>query len=487
MSRQKEPLDAAEIERLWKECFAGDAQQALSSLCALCRDSRAAELINGMPDRRSLDALLSSQKPKVRKNAARLIGEIMQPNDVSSLLRALENEKTYFVAPSIILALGNSKSAFAPDAIRAFVDALPPDAEEKQREEITQAAQTALSRLIEREHPEFTGLDRPRVFLLTSACSCSRAIMDEAAEKGVKADLQQNGVLLQSDDYGGLFKLRCFDEALIRLCRAESREPEKIAAAIAKSDVMELAARYSAAPQYRLEVRNAAPQEKTEIIAAVKKAVPLVNSPSSYDMELRIEPDKSGAQVYVKLYIPKDPRFAYRKGSISASISPSTAASIMRLSKKYLKPDGRALDPCCGSGTLLIERARLMPHGELVGVDIDMEALRVARENVKASGEKIALIGGDLRKFKPDAPFDELFANLPFGSRVGSKSSNTQLYSTLVSRLDELLKPDGTAFLYTTQLAPLERLLEKSGWGTAEKIRLEAGGLLPYLVTVRKK
>jgi len=58
-------------------------------------------------------------------------------------------------------------------------------------------------------------------------------------------------------------------------------------------------------------------------------------------------------------------RFDYRKGSVAASIHPSAAAMLLMLAKPYLRKNAQLLDPCCGVGTMLVERHRLLPAREI--------------------------------------------------------------------------------------------------------------------------
>ena len=62
--------------------------------------------------------------------------------------------------------------------------------------------------------------------------------------------------------------------------------------------------------------------------------------------------------VFIKLYSFKDNRFDYREKVLPTSINPVTAAIIMKSISKWLKPNAKVIDPFCGTGTMLIERAK---------------------------------------------------------------------------------------------------------------------------------
>ena len=83
------------------------AGEALSALCVLAKTKAGREEINGLlGDRLSLHGAARSDKPKVRKNAYRLMGALEDRRDLPVLRAALEKEETLFAVPSLLLALG---------------------------------------------------------------------------------------------------------------------------------------------------------------------------------------------------------------------------------------------------------------------------------------------------------------------------------------------------------------------------------------------
>ena len=76
----------------------------------------------------------------------------------------------------------------------------------------------------------------------------------------------------------------------------------------------------------------------------------------------------------------------------------------------------RALDLCTGSGCVAISLARERPTSQVVGVDISLDALAVARENALRLGAyNVAFCGGDLfASIDPKDRFDLVTANPPY-------------------------------------------------------------------------
>ncbi|MBQ7061277.1 MAG: methyltransferase domain-containing protein, partial [Clostridia bacterium] len=225
------------------------------------------------------------------------------------------------------------------------------------------------------------------------------------------------------------------------------------------------------------------------IAAEIESACPeeLANDPSDYELELRIEGGEKGARLYLKLYTFKDERFSYRAESIPASMSPYVAAAVLRLAQDHLSVNARVIDPCCGSGTFLIERGLMSPCRSLTGVDISHRAIDAARRNTELSGVNAKYTVNDILRFECHRPYDELIANLPFGNRVGDHSSCEKLYRGLLDKLPQLVKKGGVAILYTMEFTLLKRLIrERSSCLTLlSQQRTEAGGLTPMIYILK--
>ena len=161
----------------------------------------------------------------------------------------------------------------------------------------------------------------------------------------------------------------------------------------------------------------------------------------------------------------------------------------MQLAAPYFKPNASVLDPCCGSGTMLIERAMYDTTGQLMGIDISRRAARIAEDNAEAAGLEARFIVKDCTQFKAKTRFDEIISNLPFGNRVGDHETNVHLYDELFRHLPLWLKKDGICIFYTMEKKLIRQIIVK------HKDRLdllleqttEAGGLDPgiYILKLR--
>lgn len=164
----------------------------------------------------------------------------------------------------------------------------------------------------------------------------------------------------------------------------------------------------------------------------------------------------------------------YRKNAVEAPIKETLAAAMVRLSR--LSHDSVLLDPCCGSGTILVEGAMYAMHlapglkrrfaaerweqipaeiwraereraQDLIrrdtdfigyGWDIDEGALETARENAAKAGVsgKLHFASRDLRKFEASGEKGTVICNPPYGERLLDQKAARDLYQIMGRRFE---------------------------------------------------
>jgi tRNA (guanine6-N2)-methyltransferase len=140
----------------------------------------------------------------------------------------------------------------------------------------------------------------------------------------------------------------------------------------------------------------------------------------------------------------------YKVANIPGSLRPSVAAAMAWLSQP--RDDDVVLDPLCGAGTVLIERAHLGRYAMLLGGDNDRAALAAARENIGPRYKPIELRAWDATVLPlADASVDKIVTNLPWGIRHGSHRENRRLYPRLIAELSRVLKPGGMMVILTAE------------------------------------
>nr|WP_245528390.1 methyltransferase domain-containing protein [Deinococcus maricopensis] len=174
-------------------------------------------------------------------------------------------------------------------------------------------------------------------------------------------------------------------------------------------------------------------------------------------------------------------RACNRAGGLNATI----AHAMLRVGG--LSERDRIFNPMCGSGTLLIERAGMMPAEALVGVDIDEEAVDCARENIRAARRDIEVAHVDaLATGLPARSFDLILVDLPWGDAIGSHTSNETLYPAFLAEMHRLTSKHGRMVVLTHELRLFERTLaDQDRWRGREAFQAYSGGHHPraYLLS----
>ena len=162
-------------------------------------------------------------------------------------------------------------------------------------------------------------------------------------------------------------------------------------------------------------------------------------------------------------------RRGYRTWNGEAPLRETLAAALVMLSP--WEKDQPLYDPCCGSGTLLIEAAFLRSHrapgltrsfacedwslfpksqmnqirqeaqalydpsliGSVSGSDIDPTAIELCKRHIKQAGlnGKITVVQKDLRDLVLSASSPLFLLNPPYGERIGDRKSCEALYRDL--------------------------------------------------------
>lgn len=493
-AQRLEKTPEASFEAAWVLFERENNAAACGFLSRLAKKKKYKDELNArLYDRRLLYQGIKSDDPKMRKNAARLMGALQQERDASVLIEALKAETQRYARASIILSIG----AVGGDEAISFLEGyeVAPAADETENKHVSEereALRVALRHVRPVEQHKFAGFKRDIDVELRSPKMLGAQLAAELEELGITVKRRWgDGALVSTCDPTQLFDARCFHEMLIPLVRG-IRADANVIAAHAKHTFEPLICETCEGEKpyrFRVELRGSFTDREKLVRDIVDKleSETLENSPSFYDAELRIEQQKDDrCDLYAKLYMIRDSRFDYRVRSLPASIHPATAAAVLRLAYDELKVGARVLDPFCGSGTMLIERSKLSPCSKLTGVDITPKALEAAKANIIAADADIELVCKDCIKFRAEAPYDEVITNMPFGNRVGSHINNTRLYSDFVDMLPKWLKDGGIAILYTMEYTLLKRTIAMhEELELVARGKTEAGGLIPGIFILR--
>lgn len=488
----------AGIGRLMSMATSGgkNSRAAARALCDLSSSKASGELIGHYIDlqREKTLGMLKSEDAKVRKSAAQLLGKLKPDEFCSELIEALSKEGTEFVRPSIILAIGNAKRT--PAALAALTDyVLPSDCSEKHIREQAAAISKAISSLRGGEETDVKVKALPQKSEILLRCPSAKVTLEELKELGYNASLHPGlkgfVSVKNAPKLSSLYVARSFYDMNVLYGAYDTMNAAVKAAKGSDFEALIRTMYGEGELRFRVDVQSLNSQTTQQLrskvaseIAAALLPRGIINSPSNYAFAVQLLLTREKAYIGIAPAPKLDGRFQYRTSAISASIHPAVAASCMRFIKPYLKENADVLDPFCGAGTMLFERAKYS-YASLIGTDISSDALRAARQN-----ERNAKTGARFIIKNAGSPFrdkfDEVICNMPFGLRVGSHEENRSLYAAFLRNLTKMLKKDGAAFLFTHEKKLLAELLPES-MELVEKATFSAGGLHPSMFILKNK
>lgn len=172
------------------------------------------------------------------------------------------------------------------------------------------------------------------------------------------------------------------------------------------------------------------------------------------------------------------------EGALNATI----AYSMIKLSQPA--PTDIFLNLACGSATLMVERLDYAPVEQVIGCDINPQALACARTNLQAGGhiEKVALINANAARLPlPDKSVNKLCADFPFGNLVGSVESNQQLYPAFLQEAARVSQPGAIFVLIVQQYSLIENALRQmSFWRKEQAIKVSLSGFTARIYVLHR-
>lgn len=126
------------------------------------------------------------------------------------------------------------------------------------------------------------------------------------------------------------------------------------------------------------------------------------------------------------------------------ALRPTVARAMVLLAGE---PGGVALDPCCGSGTIL--REALAAGWDARGLDIDPDAVRAARRNAPGADVRV----GDARSLElADRSVAACVSNLPFGRQYSVQGDIHAWLRSVLREMARVTRPGGQVILLVPQL-----------------------------------
>jgi tRNA (guanine6-N2)-methyltransferase len=164
------------------------------------------------------------------------------------------------------------------------------------------------------------------------------------------------------------------------------------------------------------------------------------------DLNVRVFLEQDVATVGVRVSkAPLHDRW-YQQVHLPGALKPSVAAALVMLAQTTRATT--VLDPCCGSGTILIEAA--LQEACASGGDYNADAVGAARTNVAAAGVTVPIFHWDATSLpQASASIDRVITNLPWGQQVLVETALPVLYRRLLMQMQRVLAPAGRMVVLT--------------------------------------
>jgi len=321
-------------------------------------------------------------------------------------------------------------------------------------------------------------LDYP--LIASAAFGLEGVTASELRHMGITVKAEQGGARFTgtlADAYRANLWLRTADRVLMVLCECEVTTFEDLFQAVSGIAWEKLLPRDAAIPvsgkcvrSRLMSVRDCQAVAKKAIVNRLLERLSVPSLPetgASYPIEVALRND----QLRVTLDLSGEAlnRRGYRTWNGEAPLRETLAAALVMLSP--WRPGLPLYDPCCGTGTLLVEAAMLatrrapglmrdfacdqyafMPKDEMKrirqeaqaayqpeaafdigGSDIDADALALCEKHIRQAGfeYRIPTEAEDLRRLQLPQPEGVFLCNPPYGERLGDQESCRALYREL--------------------------------------------------------
>ena len=408
--------------------------------------------------------LLQDNDPKVRKNAAVVLGLLEEKECVEALFLAYMDEKTLFVRSAYLKALKNyDYSSYEKELNERRLEIERSDYDEADIKHIADELKILKSMCAQKSFAghSFHDPEKPVKIILTTGRDTIDVLYDTvvANPNAIKADKIFCGVQVMTEKIKNLSKIRIYKDVLFPVNNMKTVNKQEIPETVIKGDFLQLLAKLHNNEKEPYRFRVTSNTLDTQKIGSRIQALShghLINEPSDYEVEIKLvrgKDDKYG--IFVKLHTLKDKRFKYRSEYVAASMNPVNASMMIAMVRDYLKPEAQILDPFCGVGTLLIERNLLVPAREIYGIDIYGQAVDGARNNTQYAGMKINYINRDYFDFEHSYKFDEIITDMP-----DLKPEETEnLYRKFFEKSRKHLSENGIMILYSREKNLIKKYL----------------------------
>jgi tRNA (guanine6-N2)-methyltransferase len=231
---------------------------------------------------------------------------------------------------------------------------------------------------------------------------------------------------------------------------------------------------------FRVSAAGSDSEDMKRLRGAIAAATRLVDDPDDGELLIRLRKSNGAWEVLLRLTPRPLSARAWRSERYEGGLNATIAAAIIQVTDP--QPTDRFLDMMCGSGTLLIERLLAGPAAQVVGYDVDPDAIAITKthwRNAAIRGAKVDLRNEDV--LTAEGEFDKIVVNPPWGTSVGSHDDNVTLYPALLATAARLAP---RLYVLTHEITLFESALSATGWKLVEQHRFFQKGHWPRLYVV---
>lgn len=411
-----------------------------------------ARLLGALGGAEAIDALLAALEDpdeRTRRAAARALGNMQDARIEPALVARLDRGPSPAEARVLSAALGKVGGEAARERLGAL-------AEDPELAKAAGRAALLADRRRSRDEGEAASidLDASPELPLTLVFRCRAGLAQLLAEEiaslalgGASKAMGDDAVVVEgvTAPLARALGSRIALDVAVRLPPVDGASAASIAAALTSPVAKAVFGRHTrGAATFRLDWVEGGHKRALawDVAAAVARAGGARNDPRSATWVARVSLARGAAEVGLVPVGPLAARFAYRVRDVPAASHPTIAAAIARLGG--VDADDVVWDPFVGSGTEIVERARLGPYRALFGSDLDRRALAAADENLRAARvDGVRLVQGDALVVPPPRGLSLVLTNPPLGRRVRRDAELKETLARFVARVGAALAPGG--------------------------------------------
>jgi len=192
--------------------------------------------------------------------------------------------------------------------------------------------------------------------------------------------------------------------------------------------------------------------------------------PDNADLEFWVQQIDKQALIGLRLSDRTMRHRTYKTATLPAALRPTIARALSLLTRP--EPGDIFLDPMCGTGTILIERALSGRYASLLGGDIDEAAVQATLENFGTRHKPRDIRQWDARTLPlPDQSVNKIATNPPWGRQLSLPDEARSLYTPLLIEIDRVLQPNGTVAILTSEWTALKQAIEPTGLTLTDQIK----------------